>query len=728
MSNPLPAPLQARLESLLSSLSLEEKAGQMTQITIEGLLHSDAHGKAEKPYRVKDPEAFRQYCPGSVLNTPNDQIDPLEWRELIGQLQQLAAESRPKIPILYGLDSIHGANYVYGATLFPQPINQAASWNPDLVSQIAQVTALETRAAGVPWNFSPVLDVARTPLWPRHWETYGEAPHLAEVMGKAAVHGYQGEDLSDPHRVAACLKHFLGYSAPLSGKDRSPAWIPERQLREIFLPPFREAIRQGAASIMVNSGQINGIPVHADPYLLTSLLREELGFEGVVVTDWRDIEYLHTYHRIAPSKKEAVKMAIEAGIDMSMVPFDYSFTRDLVELVKAGEIPESRLDASVRRILKLKFELGLFETPIQPETAYADFGASSSMLLSKEAARESMTLLKNEEEVLPLPRNARVLLTGMAAHAQHILNGGWTHSWQNNNQRVVTPHKSTILTAIRDLIGRDRLRYALGSSYDQELNIGEAVQLAQQVDYVVVCLGENPYTEFPGNINDLSLPKAQLELVEALSECGKPMVAVLVQGRPRLIQEIEPLLEGILYAYLPGDEGGEVIAETLFGLNNPSGKLPFTYPAHPHNLLTYDHQLADTQDPFDNAYEGPLFPFGHGLSYTRFAYRDLRLSTAKLKGEARLQVKVTVENVGEQAGKEVVQLYVRDLYASVAPPLRRLKRFEKINLAPGEKQEVVFSLSRPDLAFVGRDLKWITEEGTFEVQIADLRAEFEWED
>lgn len=724
MSNPVIARPESQVERLLTQLSLEQKIGQMTQLTITAILETDHQDKVIRPFRLKSTEVFDKYHIGSVLNTPQDDVSPREWRDLVEYLQAQAMKGKAKVPILYGIDSIHGANYVYGATLFPQPIAQAASWNPDLVEQIAAVSASETRASGIPWNFSPSLDIARNPLWPRMWETFGEDVHLATEMGLATLSGYQGESTHNPHQVAACLKHFLGYGAPLSGKDRTPAWIPERVLREIYLPPFAAAIEAGAASIMVNSGQINGVPVHANPYLLKDVLREELGFKGVVVTDWKDIQHLHTYHRVAANQREAVKLAIDAGVDMSMTPEDTSFARILLSLVKSGQISEARIDESVSRILNMKFQLGLFKEQLFDEENYADFGSEERAELSKQAVRESITLLKNEEDVLPLPKNAQILITGMAAHAQHVLNGGWTHTWQNDNLSVATPRKKTILTSIQELIGYDMVNYSLGTNFDSDLSTHEAVSLAKQADYIVVCLGENPYTEFYGNIDDLSYPEAQLELVEALAETGKPIIAVMVQGRPRLFNRIEPLLDGILYAYLPGDEGGEVIAETLFGFNNPGGKLPFSYPKDPHNLLPYDHVYADTISPFGQEYEGVLYPFGHGLSYTEFSYEDLTLSTQKLKRGENLSISVKLRNTGNQAGTEVVQLYLHDKFASIAPALRKLKRFEKVYLEAGEEKVIHFQLTEKDLAFVGKELEWIAEEGEFQIMIADLEKEF----
>jgi len=725
MSNPVIVRPESQVERLLAQLTLEQKIGQMTQLTITSILETDSQGKAIRPFRLKSPEVFSKYQIGSVLNTPQDDVSPREWRELISYLQSFATQGNANIPILYGIDSVHGANYVYGATLFPQPIAQAASWNVDLTQQIAQVSASETRASGIPWNFSPCLDIARNPLWPRMWETFGEDVLLASKMGTATLKGYQGESMQQPHQVAACLKHFIGCGAPLSGKDRTPAWIPERQLREIYLPPFAAAIEAGAASIMVNSGQINGSPVHADPYLLTDILRGELGFKGVVVSDWKDIQYLHTYHRVAQNQREAVKLAIEAGIDMGMVPDDLSFYDLLLSLVKSGQISQARIDESVQRILNMKFQLGLFKQEMFEEEHYADFGSNERIELSKQAVRESITLLKNEDEVLPLPKNAQILITGMAAHAQHILNGGWTHSWQNDNLSVSTPRKKTIYTAINELIGHDMVSYSFGTNYDSDLSTYEAVSLAQDADYIIVCLGEDPYAEFYGNIDDLAYPEAQFELVEALAETGKPIIAVMVQGRPRLFTRIEHLLDGILYAYLPGDEGGEVIAETIFGFNNPGGKLPFSYPKYPHNILPYDHVYADTISPFGQEYEGVLYPFGHGLSYTTFAYSDLNLSSTKLQRGEKLSVSVKVENTGDREGTEVVQLYLHDKIASIAPALRKLKAFEKIYLEAGEEKTVHFSLTEKDLAFVGRDLEWIAEAGQFEVMVGDLKGTFE---
>jgi beta-glucosidase len=642
------------------------------------------------------------------------------WSSLLSK----SSKTRLQIPVLYGIDSIHGASYVMGATLFPQQLGLASTWNRDLAHRMGEVSAYETKAAGMPWAFSPVLDLGRNPVWPRLWETFGEDVYLAGELGSATVRGMQGDDIGHAHKVAACLKHFLGYGVPLSGRDRTPAYIPERQLREYHVPPFAKALAAGAATIMINSGEINGIPVHADPAILIDLLRVELGFKGVAVTDWEDIQYLHTRHRIAENQKQAVRLAVQAGIDMSMVPLDFSFTKYLIELVEEGTIPESRIDQSVRRILQLKKDLGLFEQMIEDQDKYPLFHGAGFQEASLAAAQESLILCKNDKQVLPFEAQQQVLLCGPTAETIRSLNGGWTYSWQGElTDEQDLPYPS-IREALAEALGPN-LSYVPATTFSEELDIPGAVAAAQEADVIVACLGETSYCEFYGNVDDLTLDAAQLKLIEALAQTKKPIVLVLIEGRPRLISAIEPYCAAILVGFLPGNQGGQAVADTLLGQSCPSGKLPITYPKYPNALSTYDHKFAENLE-LQEVPGGfmPQYEFGHGLSYTEFSYSNLILSQSTLNPGESIEVTVEVQNTGKREGQEVVQLYLTDLYASVTPSVRRLKRFEKICLAPGSSKKLQFELNASDLAFVGRDHNWVVEPGTFRVAVADLSAEF----
>ena len=718
------------IERLLSTMTVEEKAGQMTQISLDLLLHGDMYN-VRIPHEI-DPQklntALVQHQVGSVLNVAGIPYTREEWLKVLSVIQStITRESRLGIPVIYGIDAVHGTNYTIGATLFPQQIGMAASWNPNLVEEAARITAFETRASGIPWNFSPVLDVSRQPLWPRMWESFGEDTYLTSQLGTAMVKGYEGKDVGNSERVSACLKHYLGYGMPLNGKDRTPAWIPERYMREYYLPPFAAAIEAGAHSIMVNSGEINGIPTHASHYLLTKILREELGFKGLVVTDWEDIKYLHTRHRIASTQKEAVRLAIEAGIDMSMVPDDFSFTSYLIELVKEGSIPETRLDESVRRILLLKLELGLFENPI-PATAreYTNFNAKAHQATALQLARESITLAKNEKQQLPLHEKATVLVTGCTANAMRFLNGGWSYTWQGDQTDQYAKDQLTFLDAMEQKTGKERLKYVPGCTYDQSFRMEEAVQVAQTVDHIILCLGEEPYTEFHGNIDDLNLPTAQIELAQAMIQTGKPVTLILLQGRPRIISAFADEIDSIILGYLPGNEGGKALAEVLYGDYNPSGKLPFTYPRFANALVTYDYKFSEI-NPIQGSricYD-PQFEFGSGLSYTTFAYRDLQLSKHQITETENLEVEITIHNTGSREGAEIVQLYLRDDYASITPSFRRLRRFQKIKLDSGESQKLSFVITKRDLEFVGQSNQWVCEKGTFTIMIGNLEDKFE---
>ena len=711
------------VKKLISQMTLEEKIGQMTQVAIQVV--SKTRGSVNQIHELdqaKLEEAIIKYHVGSILNVWDAAHSVDYWQEVMILIQDVATEkTRLGIPVIYGIDAIHGASYTLGATLFPQNIGMAATWSPELVRKCAEITALEVRASGIPWNFNPVLGIGRQPLWSRLWETFGEDVYLTSTMGAEYVKGLQGKDISNPEKVAACAKHYLGYSYPLSGKDRSPAWIPERMLREIFLPSFKAAIDAGAATVMVNSSEINGIPVHSSYFILTELLRDELGFEGLVVSDWNDINNLYLREKVAATKKEAIKMAVMAGIDMSMVPYDFSFYELLLELVNEGSVPEWRIDEAVARILKVKYELGLFENPYPNRKLKKKFACDEFREVNLQAARESITLLKNEKQTLPLSKSAKVLVTGPSTNLLSVLNGGWTITWQGNEETLYPKDKKTVMAAIRDKIGVANVLYQPGVDFNNEIDIPTAVQAAKQAEVAIICIGEPTYCETPGNIDDLTMSEAQLKLVEAIEKTGTPIVLILVEGRPRLINQVVDRADAIIMAYLPGVEGGPAIADVLFGDVNPSGKLPITYPKYTNSLMCYDYKNSEVSDV--NDYDAQ-WPFGFGLSYTEFAYSDLTIDKTIYSQDEDIHVSVKVANTGSIAGKEVVQLYLSDLFASVTPSVKRLKRFSKILLESGEIKSIEFSLSKDDLSFIGRENIRIIEPGEFVVSIADLTAQF----
>jgi beta-glucosidase len=606
----------------------------------------------------------------------------------------------------------------------------------------AEISAMETRAASIPWSFSPVLDIGRQPLWPRFWETFGEDPYLAKVMGVAFVRGMEGSDVSSQDHVATSLKHYMGYGLPLTGRDRTPAWIPENYLREYVLPPFDAAVKAGAHTVMVNSGDVNGVPGHINHHILTDILYGELGFKGFVVSDWEDIKKLVNTWHVAANEKEATRMAVMAGIDMSMVPLDYSFSDHLIALVKEGAVPQSRIDEAVRRILRVKFELGLFEKPTADPSLKAKIGLPESRQASLQAARESLTLLKNSNELLPLGKTRKILVTGPTADSLLSLNNGWSYVWQGSEESLYPKDRLTIRRAIEAKVGAANVNYVPGTKItrapgtssnntptdvEAEVDIAAAVRAAANADVVVLCLGEGSYSETPGNITDLTLGEPQLRLAEAIEASGKPVVLVLVEGRPRIINRIVDKARAILMAYNPGNEGGQAVADVLFGDVNPSGKLPFTYPRTPNGLITYDHKAFETEDTaFGNMAFRPQFEFGEGLSYTTFGYSNLRLDQKMITRNTNLSVTVTVTNSGRRAGKEVVQLYLSDLVASLSPPGKRLKRFAKVYLEPGQNRTLTFRLGKDDLSFIGSDNKPVVEPGEFEVMIAGLKDRFVW--
>ena len=728
-----------KIEDLVKRMTLEEKVGQMTQLQIGMVANGNDQNIKIDPAKLE--KAIVKYGVGSILNVADQALTMDHWHDFIRQIQEAATKkTRLGIPVIYGIDSIHGANYVQGATLFPQEIGMAATFNPELMKRAAEITAIETRAAGIPWSFSPVLDLGRNPLWPRFWETFGEDPYLAKVMGLAFVRGLEGTDVSSDSAVASSLKHYMGYSFPLTGRDRTPAWIPENYLREYFLPPFDVALRAGARTVMINSGEINGVPGHINKQILTDILRGELGFKGFVVSDWEDIKKLVNIWRIAATEKEATRQAVMAGIDMSMVPSDFSFADHLIALVKEGAVPQSRIDEAVRRILRVKFELGLFEKP-GPNTALkSKFALPEYRQVSLEAARESMTLLKNANNILPLAKTTKVLVTGPTSDSLISLNNGWTYVWQGSEESLYPKDRHTIRRAVEAKVGASNVTFVQGTRIfrtpgtpsnnnptdkEEEVDIAAAVRAAQNVDVIVLALGEGSYCETPGNITDLTIGEPQIKLTEALKATGKPIVMVLVEGRPRIINRLVDSASAILMAYNPSNEGGTAIADVLFGDANPSGKLPFTYPRTPNGLINYDHKPFETENTaFGNMAFKPQFEFGEGLSYTTFAYSDLQLGKQSISANEEISITVTVTNTGKRAGKEAVLVYVSDLVASIAPPNRRLRRFAKINLEPGQKRTLTFKLRREDLSFIGADNKPTVEPGEFNVTVGGLTQKF----
>ena len=717
------AQTEARVEALLESMTLEQKVGEMTQITLQAVSSSVATDTTD---HVLDLDALEAAVVdrhvGSILNVWDVAFTPEYWAEVVTAVQGAAARRGTGVPVLYGIDAVHGHHYMQGATVFPHNLALAATFRPELAREAGRVTAREMRASGIPWNFAPVFDLGRQPLWSRFFETFGEDVHLVTQMGVATVEGLQGDDVGAPGRVAACGKHFFGYSIPRTGRDRSPAWIPEHVQREYYLAPFKAAIEQAdLKTLMVNSGSINGVPVHGDPAILTQILRDELGFEGVVVTDWADIEKLVNHHNVAADEREATKLAVLAGIDMSMVPYSFSFTDTLLSLVRDGEIPESRIDASVRRILRLKIELGLFEDALPDEALMAEIGSPEHRAASRRAAEEAVTLLENDG-TLPLARGARVLVTGPAADDAVVMHGSWTYSWQGTVRGMYPDTARTVLTSLRDEAGADRVTYVPGATLTEALDVEAAVAAARGADVAVVVLGEWPSTEQPGDIETLEMPPAQVELAQAVMATGTPTVLVLLENRPLIVRELVDGAAAVVLAYQPGPYGGDAIADVLFGDLNPSGRLPFTYPRYANALLTYDHTQSDVGGPGGF---NPQWPFGHGLAYTTFQTSGLRLDRSTATAADAVEVTVDVANTGERAGDEVVMVFVRDLVASVVPPLRRLRAFEKVALAPGQTRTLSFAIPVRDLAFVDRDGQYVVEPGTFEVQVGDERATFD---
>ncbi len=724
--------IELKVNQLLKQMTLEEKVGQMAQITLDVL--GDINNGTFKLNKTKVDEAIVKYKLGSVLNTSDNRaMTTASWNEIIAQLQLEATYTRLKLPLIYGFDAVHGATYISGATFFPQPISQASTWNRQLVHDAAVITAYETRAASVSWNFSPVLDLGVNPLWPRLWETYGEDPFLVSQMGVQVIDGYQNP-LGSKNTIAACLKHYLAYSDPKTGKDRTNAWIPENYLREYHLPSFQAGIKAGARSVMVNSALINGIPTHINKHLLTDLLKNELGFTGIVVTDWQDIDNVCKRDKIVSTNKEALMLAINAGIDMAMIPYEYqTFCKDLISLVNENKVLGSRIDDAVRRILRVKFELNLFDLPLTFNNIDSKFGSASFVESAYNTAAESVVLLKNSNNLLPLRANSKILVTGPNSNSMRTLNGGWSYSWQGEKTEQFASKYNTILEAVQNRFGVENVKFAEGVAYkmngkyfeDSVVDINETVRAAGESDYILLCVGENSYTEKPGDLNDLNLSLNQQLLIESMIKTGKPVILILNEGRPRNISKFEPNVASVLQLFLPGNYGGDALADILTGKVNPSGKLPITYPRYVNALANYIHKPSDEQSNPQGAYDysadyNPQYDFGFGLSYTSFQYADLTVNKNSFNTNDTLKVTVKVKNTGIVKGKEVVQLYISDLVASLTPDVKRLRGFDKIELLPGEERRVEFSIPVKELAFVNTDNKWTLESGAFKVAVKNL--------
>ena len=718
--------IEANIQALMDKMTLEEKIGQMTELAIDLFIQPGPDGTV----RINEDNLdgiLKKYKIGSILNAPQKALTPQEWEVIIAKIQEKSME-HIGIPCIYGLDQNHGTTYTRGGILFPQNINIAATFNTGLARRAAEITAYETRAGNCPWTYSPTLDMGRDPRWSRQWENFGEDPLVNAMMGVAQVQGFQGDDPNhvDPNHIASCVKHYMGYSAPFSGKDRTPAYISSQDLREKYFAPYLEAIRGGALSIMVNSASVNGMPVHANAELITKWLKEDLNWDGMIITDWADINNLFQREKVAKDKKEAIAIAINAGIDMTMDPYDPSFCTTLKELVEEGTVPMERINDATARVLRLKYRLGLFDTPNTYAKDYPDFDSKKHREVALNAAEESIVLLKNSGNILPLRKGVKILVSGPNGDSMRSLNGGWSYSWQGNLANEMATEYNTIFEALQNKFGKKNVTYVPGVTYNEagkyyeenEPDIQAAVAAAANADVIVACVGENSYCETPGNLTDLTLSRNQLDLVKALAATGKPVVLVLNEGRPRLITEIEPLAQAVIDVLLPGNFGGDALANLISGDTNFSGRLPITYPKEINSLITYDYKVSEQVGTMAGAYDynaqvAWLYPFGHGLSYTTYEYSEPRVDKSKFTPEETITVEVDVTNTGKVAGKETVMLYSSDLVASQVPDNRRLRAFEKIELRPGETKTVKFTLPASDLAFVDYHGNWVLEAGDF---------------
>lgn len=729
--------IEAQVEQTLKKLTLEEKIGQMMELVTDLFGANDKNGVFYIDEHKTD-SILSRYKIGSILNAPNTCAPTAkQWEKYIAQIQKISMK-RIGIPCVFGLDQNHGSTYTQGGTLFPQNINVAATFNREIARRSAEATAYETRAVSVPWTYSPTVDLGRDARWPRIWENFGEDCYLSSEMGKAMVYGFQGEDPNniDQYHIATSMKHFMGYGVPWTGKDRTPAYISPADLREKHFAPFLAGLQAGALTVMVNSASVNGVPMHANKEFLTGWLKEETGWDGVLITDWADINNLYTREMVAKDKKDALRIAINAGIDMIMEPYSCDACGYLVELVKEGKIPMSRIDDACRRVLRMKYRLDLFKNPTQKLKNYPKFGGEEFAKLALEGATESMVLLKNEGNILPLQHGKKILLTGPNANQMRCLNGGWSYTWQGHRADEFAGKYNTIYEAFCNEYGKENVILNQGVTYNEkgkyweenEPQIQEAVAAAKDADVIVACIGENSYTETPGNLTDLWLSENQRNLVKALAQTGKPVILVLNEGRPRLIADIEPLAQGIINILIPGNMGGDALANLVSGKLNFSGKMPYTYPKEINSLANYDFKKSEEVGTMEGAYDynakiTQQWGFGYGLSYTSYKYSNLKVSLSDFRHGDIIKVSVDVKNTGKVAGKESVLLFSSDLIASVVPDGRRLRAFDKVELLPGETKTMTFELKADDLAFVGWNGKWRLEEGDFKLMIADQSAD-----
>ena len=725
--------IEAQVEQTLKKLTLEEKIGQMMELVTDLFGANDKNGVFYIDEHKTD-SILSRYKIGSILNAPNTCAPTAkQWEKYISQIQKISMK-RIGIPCVFGLDQNHGSTYTQGGTLFPQNINVAATFNREIARRSAEATAYETRAVSVPWTYSPTVDLGRDARWPRIWENFGEDCYLSSEMGKAMVYGFQGEDPNniDQYHIATSMKHFMGYGVPWTGKDRTPAYISPADLREKHFAPFLAGLQAGALTVMVNSASVNGMPMHANKEFLTGWLKEETGWDGVLITDWADINNLYTREMVAKDKKDALRIAINAGIDMIMEPYSCDACGYLVELVKEGKIPMSRIDDACRRVLRMKYRLDLFKNPTQKLKNYPKFGGEEFAKLALEGATESMVLLKNKGNILPLQHGKKILLTGPNANQMRCLDGGWSYTWQGHRADEFAGKYNTIYEAFCNEYGKENVILNQGVTYNEkgkyweenEPQIQGAVDAAKNVDVIVACIGENSYTETPGNLTDLWLSENQRNLVKELAKTGKPVVLVLNEGRPRLIADIEPLAQGIIDILIPGNMGGDALVGLVSGKSNFSGKMPYTYPKEINSLANYDFKKSEEVGTMEGAYDynakiTQQWGFGYGLSYTSYQYSNLKVSQSDFRHGDIIKVSVDVKNTGKVAGKESVLLFSSDLIASMVPDGRRLRAFDKIELQPGETKTVTFDLNADDLAFVGYDGKWVLEEGDFKLMIAD---------
>ncbi len=778
--------IEQQVEAWLQKMTLEEKIGQMCELTIDvlqqrtnpfeglnmenlkvadlqkilkkysiekefdlsgGIPDKDVMMKiymriqgieSQKGFQLSEAmldSVIGKYKVGSILNVPNGKAQTVQkWQEIIKRIQEKSMEEIG-IPCIYGVDQIHGTTYTLGGTFFPQGVNMGATFNRELTRRGAEISAYETKAGSIPWTYAPVTDLGRDPRWPRMWENYGEDCYLNAEMGREAVLGFQGNDPNHigDNSVAACMKHYMGYGVPVSGKDRTPSSITEQDMREKHFAPYLEMVKNGALSVMVNSAMNNGLPFHANYELLTEWLKEDLNWDGMIVTDWADINNLYSRDHIAKDKKEAIKLAINAGIDMSMDPYDWKFCTLLKELVEEGEVPMSRIDDAVRRVLRLKYRLNLFEKPYYDLKDFPLFGSAEHAADALKAAEESLVLLKNTDGILPLEKGKKILVTGPNANSMRSLNGGWSYTWQGSNAEDCSEPYNTILEAFTNKFGAENIVYEAGVTYNEKGNwweenapeIEKAIAAAAQVDYIVACIGENSYCETPGNLTDLTLSENQRNLVKALAKTGKPVILVLNEGRPRIIADIEPLSKAVVNVMLPGNYGGDALANLVAGDANFSGKMPYTYPKEINSLITYDYKPCEhIGKQMEGAYNydavvNVQWAFGYGLSYTTFAYSNLKVDKTSFTADDVLTFTVDVKNTGNLAGKESVLLFSSDLVASLTPDNRRLRAFDKVELQPGETKTVTLKVKGSDLAFVGYDGRWILEAGDFRMQVGN---------